>query len=205
MNHQSLALPNIPTISREPSWDEWIAYGEELATHQARLDQHITNYRFVVAVWYEYGVEHWRRPAERIAREIGFDPETIQNWAWVARKTNLLRSSSPRGDDGLEYEHFRVLAAVKDTKLQAELAERAKREGLSGAQLRAEVKRLNGKAGDSARDSAHGGDVRADKIEQLISALCEEGAALLEHGDQIAQAQADVKLDCAARLREILR
>lgn len=200
----TLALPDIPIITREPSWDEWVAYGDALARHRERLDNHIRNYRFIVAEWYEYGVEHWRRPAERIAREIGFDPETIANWAWVARHTKALRESSPRGDDGnyseLTYEHYRVLAAVKDPEQQRELADIARREKLSGARLAREVKRRrNGHDADGSMDSTT--LVAGNRIERLINELIDEAAELLRSDDPIAQAQADVKFDCAARLR----
>jgi len=203
----TLTIPNVPTITREPSWDEWVAYGRELKQHDGRLDIHIRDFRFIVAKWYEYGIEHWRRPAERIARGIGFDPETIQNWAWTARHTEQLRAN---GGDGLEYEHYRLLAAVRDPEQQRALAERVKRDGMSGAQLRREIKRL--KRGDASPRGDDGVDddsgarryvrtLRYAAIERLIEALCVEAERLLASGDPIAQAQADVKLDCAARLR----
>jgi hypothetical protein len=194
----ALAITDIPTITMEPSWDGWCEYGRSLKQHEARLTTHIRDFRFIVARWYEYGVEHWRRPAERIAREIGFDPETIQNWVWTARHTEQLRAS---GGDGLEYEHYRLLAVVRDPEQQRALAERAKRDGLSGAQLRREIKRI--KSGDASPrgDSDAVRTVRYSAIERLIDDLCAEAERLLASGDPIAQAQADVKLDCAARLR----
>jgi predicted secreted Zn-dependent protease len=193
-------LPDMPVLVREPAWDEWRAYGAQLKQHETRLGEHVKNFRFVVAKWYEYGVEHWHRPAEKIAREIGFDPETIQNWAWTARHTEALRAS-PHGDE-LSYEHYRALAAVKDTGKQSELAARVKTENLSGGQLRREIQRANGKHVAPATQAAHD-EAHDDKIKQLIQTFCDEGVALMAKGDPISQAQADVKLDCAARLREI--
>jgi hypothetical protein len=192
-------LPELPVLTREPAWDEWVAYGKELAEHDKRLDTHIKNFRFVIAKWYEYGVEHWRRPAEKIAREIGFDPETVHNWAWTARHTESLRAS-PQGD-GLEYEHYRLLAAVKDQTAQRDLAERVRRDHLSGGQLRREIQRANGKPITPATQDERA-QAEQGAIEKLIQALCDEGAALLAQGDPISAAQADVKFDCAARLRD---
>jgi len=200
----ALAITDIPTITMEPSWDEWVAYGHSLRHHAERVREPVRDFRFIVARWYEYGVEHWRRPAERIAREIGFDPETIQNWAWTARHTEKLRAN---GGDGLEYEHYRLLAAVRDPDQQAALAARAKNERLSSRQLLREIKRL--KRGDASPrgDGSATRDARAvqmARIERLIEELCAEAEDLLESGDPIQQAQADVKLDCAARLRAAL-
>jgi hypothetical protein len=196
-----LALPEMPALTREPSFAEWEDFGKQLKRHDELLDQHTMNFRFVIVEWYDWGIEHFNHKAERVARELGYDKETIQNWKWTKNHTAALRAS-PQGD-GLEYEHLRQLAAVKNEGQQRELAARVTREKLSGGQLRREIRSANGKPVTPATQVERVA-ARGDAIEQLIAALCEEGAVLMQQNDPLAQAQADVKLDCAARLRDAM-
>ncbi len=62
------AIPPAPTVERLLSFDAWLDYGKELKAHESRIADHVKTFQLVVGDWYNYGVDHWKRPAERAAR-----------------------------------------------------------------------------------------------------------------------------------------
>ncbi len=189
------ALPEPPTIERLLSFDAWLDYGKELKAHEGKLAEHVKTYQLVLGDWYAYGLGHWQRPAERAARELGYSKETIENFAWVARKI----PPSLRGD-GLTFEDYRTVAALPTEEERGEWLEKKQAGGWSGRELRQQIAKAKGKPAalstQSERRQAEG-----NALTQLLAAWQAEGDALVARGDEISLAQADVLFDCTSRLQ----
>lgn len=206
-------IPTMPApVTREPTWDGWVQYGQALREHQGKLDRHVKNYQLVLGRWAAYGIDHWQRPAERKIKDLGFAPGTIANFAWVAR-----RIPETLQNDGLSFEHYRAIAALPEGERE-EWAARAKAEDLSGRELHKRIGEThksngNGKAaqpslcneGTEMDAPARGGGVVASSpLEDLIADWTIGAERLIRRGDELSRAQADCYLDCANNLREAL-
>jgi hypothetical protein len=196
----ALSIPELPMLQRMPSYEQWCDYGHTLKNFEIQLGKATDDFRVIVSNWYEFGTQEWNHTAQKIAREIGFDAETIQNWAWAVRNTSKLIEAMPslRGDENtITFAHRQKLAAVKDVKQQIDFAKKAQAGGWSARRLEREIQ--------SSKNESQPDDLIDHKspLEHLIADLCAEGAELLGRDDEVSRAQGDVKMDCAARLREI--
>lgn len=192
------ALPAAPTVERLLSFDTWLDYGKQLKAHEGKLAEHVKTYQLVLGDWYAYGLGHWQRPAERAARELGYSKETIENFAWVARKI----PPSLRGD-GLTFEDYRTVAALSTEAERGEWLEKKQAGGWSGRELRLQIAKARGKpAAPSTKMERR--QAEGNALTQLLAAWQAEGDALVAKRDEISLAQADVLFDCAARLERAL-
>ncbi len=196
--HPLPALPTPPTIERQLSFDAWRDYGEQLKAHEGQLAEHVKTFQLVVGDWYAYGVDHWQRPAERAARDLGYSKETIENFAWVARKI----PSSLRNDD-YSFEDYRAVAALPTADERGEWLAKKRAGDWSGRRLRQEIARAKGKPVAPSTQTARR-QAEQDAVTGLVTIWQAEAEALLAKGEPTAMAQADVLFDCAARLERAI-
>lgn len=196
---QFMGLPDTPAPALEHlySFDQWCDYGVQLAEYQSRLGEYVKAYQLLIGDWINYGISHWQRPAEREIKALGFSRETADNFAWVARRI----PESLRGDEKATFEDYRTVAALDSPKERAEWLEKKRANEWSGRELRRQIAAARGKP-IAPTSAAARVTFERGAMEKLIEELCTEGTALLAMPDAISQAQGDVKLDCAARLRK---
>lgn len=191
-------LPTPPAVERLLSFDAWVDYGKQLKEHEARLREHLKTFQLVVGDWYNYGTEHWQRPAEKAAREIGYSKETVQNFAWVARRI----PDSLRGDD-YTFEDYRTVAALPEEAERKEWLEKKCENKWSGKELRRQIASARGDdpAPETAEEREH---VRGSALDELVRQWNALGDTLTRKGGDLAVAQADVYFDCANQLSRAL-
>lgn len=201
VSQRSLRVPDLPTppaVERLLSFEAWTDYGRQLKEHEARLHEHLQTFQLVVGDWYNYGVEHWQRPAEKAAREIGYSRETIQNFAWVARRI----PASLRGDD-YTFEDYRTVAALDEESERAEWLEKKKENEWSGKELRRQIASARGhEPAPATADERE--EQRGNALDELAREWNETGDKLARQGGEVSLAQADVYFDCANALARAL-
>ena len=111
---------------------EWVAVGHRFSTISRRS-------QWWIGDWIRYGVAAWGESYAEAARITGYDTGTLRNMAWVASEFDLsLRS------DRLSWSHHALLAPLSIEEKREWLA-RAVDDGLSVADLRAELRRAQEK------------------------------------------------------------
>lgn len=149
-------LSKVAWIPREElEHAEWIVAGRRLGAI-GRCSQ------WWIGDWIRYGTTKWGEKYAEAARVTGYDVASLRNMAWVASRFEpSLRS------DALTWSHH-VLLAPLDAEEQQVWLERARKQKLSVADLRLELRALRG--GDrrerSTKIRAVGSSVDAD------SAVC---------------------------------
>ncbi len=200
MNTQ-LALQPLVVVSGITTFDGWKLYGKQLRDHDDQLAEHAKSFQLVLGDWANFGVSTWGEQAERAIKEIGYKPETIQNFKWVAaRIPDSLR------DEGTTLEDYRAVAPLATETERKEWLDKKKAEGWSGRRLREEIKKA--RAGQQARTDVPPERLttsRRDALTALVDEFNATGDDLLKRGDELSKAQADVYFDCAAQLKDALK
>jgi hypothetical protein len=131
---------------------EWLATGRRLGAI-GRCSQ------WWIGDWIRYGTAKWGEKYAEAARVTGYDVASLRNMAWVASRFDLsLRS------DKLTWSHHVLLAPLEPDE-QRRWLQRAAEERLSVADLRVELRALQG--GDrrpSTDDAAAAGSGDADLV-----------------------------------------
>lgn len=203
-------LPDLPTVERIPTFEAWLEFGKQLKDYESRLGAHVQRYQLVVGDWANYGTDQWGRAAESAIAKLGYSHETVRNLAWVAR-----RIPASLRNDALTLEDYRAVAPLEDEGEREEWLDRKQSEQWSGRRLRDEIQQSRNGHGAEASSCAEAKPVQAtltgvpvsrpkDGLRDLAGEWTADAETLIARGDELSRAQADVYLDCAARLKEAI-
>lgn len=113
-------------VSDDMNFDDWVSLGEGLV----RIGSGV---QWALGDWLNYGKERFPDRYETIARETGYEYQTLANFAWVAN-----RIEPARRNPQLSFTHHKAVASV-GTEDQDRLLAQADDEGMSSRQLEVEV------------------------------------------------------------------
>lgn len=215
---RAIGFPTLPAVAGYDNFDEWQDAGRQLSEFGGLLKRTGAQYQIFVGHWYNEGLEkeaRWRKDnlasrsrraisIERAANELGFDKETLANWAWVERNTAKVRGALNGSGKDLTFEDLRSVAAIESPRAQREWIDRKQKAGWSGSELRRQIAQAKGKPA-SPRGDAEREQAEQDAVAALVERWTVDGKKLMAKGDSLSRAQADVYMDCAAKLRNALK
>lgn len=194
------ALAVVPPKLAKLDFDDWKAEGKKLKMVELGLGKETQRLQMSIGAWYNFGVNRWKKNAERAAKVLGYTIETIRNFAWVDR-----RIGASLRNDGLTFEHYRIAAGLPKEKQRQELLNRAVKQKLSGKELRRQVQAERGvKPKPSSKVERK--EEAATGLTRLVADWRAFGKNLMAtpSEDKIAKAQADVYYACAHALATAL-
>lgn len=132
LGHGVELRPNGLILPRTLSYEAWLAVGDELKKYEAGI-------QWWIGDWINYGEARWGEKYAQALEETGFDYQTLQNQAYVARAFEI----SPRGEkparrENLSWSHHRAVAALKPAEAD-ELLSRAEAEQLTTREIEREA------------------------------------------------------------------
>lgn len=124
LSDKFIVTPTGLQIVGNPTFDEWMAYGQTLWAMRSAI-------QWAIADWLRYGEgEYGEKYAQAMdARKVS--EHTLQNYAWVGSKFDASRR---RGS--LSFSHHEAVAAIPDPAIQDELLTQAANEHLGREAIR---------------------------------------------------------------------